>query len=61
MFEPPPHTGLWKMVFPNVMDCCFVHRQARIILKTYSESSCAGGSISALYAFSELSNRCLKI
>ncbi len=41
---PPPLTRLWKMVLPHVLHCCFVHRHARQILKTYSVSSLPDGS-----------------
>ncbi len=49
------------MVLLDVLRCRFVHRQARTILKTYSESSFPDGSNDTnSEAYSELRNRRLK-
>ncbi len=42
--RPPQPPRLWKMVLPDVLHCCFVHRHARKTLKTYLEFSFPGDS-----------------
>jgi hypothetical protein len=46
---PPPPTRLWKRVSPDVLHCRFVHRQARTILSTYSESLFPDGSNDTIF------------